>query len=185
MKHRFLNETITYDGRQLRSHWIFEKTELLGDAVVAFCGPANVPLDNMVDLVDVAARQHIYSKSMLHFLIEHFEGDLKAIIYCQRIFCALVAEELNKKFNGHIITREGDDLFEKDKKLSVSIATVSPVSALIHFGINISSCDTPVPTKGLSDYNVDSQEFADLVMKRYVEEISSAKIAQCKVRPVV
>jgi hypothetical protein len=35
-------------------------------------------------------------------------------------------------------TREGDDLFLKGKKLTVSIASTSAVSQKIHFGINVS-----------------------------------------------
>lgn len=184
MKKYWIEKEFTYDGAQLRSHWIFENTGILGDAVVAFIGAADVPLNNMVDLVDVAAKENIYSKSMLHFIIEHFGMDLEKSIFCQRIFSSIVAEELTKIVCGCEIERKGDDIFDKDRKLSVSIATLSPVSSLIHFGINIISEGTPVPTKGLSDYKVDPRNFADVVMTKYISELESASLARCKVRPV-
>ncbi|MFH1874173.1 MAG: DUF366 family protein [Pseudomonadota bacterium] len=184
MNYKFLKKELVYDGTQLAPHWIYKKTQILGDAIVSFIGPANVPLENMVDLEDVVNQAPIYSPLMLHFLIEHFNCDLKNIVFCQRIFCAIVLEELLKKIGSTKIIRRGDDLFEQDKKLSVSIATISPVSGLIHLGINIETKGTPVPTKGLKDYQIDPKEFAELVMKRYVEEMLMVETAKCKVRPV-
>lgn len=184
MKHRYLNKNIKYDGTQLRSHFIFENTELLGDAIVAFSGAADVPLKNMVDLADVKAKAPIFSTSMLHFIVEHFNMDLTAAVLGQRLLGAIITEELNRKIKTNSIHRRADDLFDGDRKLSVSIATVSPVSCLIHYGINIISDKTPVPTKGLADYNIEPQGFANAVMQRYIEEINSANSARYKVRPV-
>jgi len=184
MENCFINETIKYDGTQLRSHWIFGQTGIVGDSIVAFTGPADVPLKNMVDLADVAAKENIYSTSMLHFIVEHFDADLSSTILRQRILCAIAAEELKKHSQCKTVLREGDDLYDGERKLSVSIATASPVSCLIHFAINIISDKTPVPTKGLADYDIDPRQFADSVMKRYRKEMGSAKTARCKVRSV-
>ena len=183
MKHSFLNENIKYDGTQLKSHWIFEKTGIMGDAVVSFAGPADVPLTNMVDLADVKAKENIFSTSMLHFVVEHFETDLTTMILRQRLLSAIANETL-KKSGCKGVERKGDDLYDGDRKLSVSIATASPVSCLIHFAINIKSDKTPVPTMGLADYDIDPEKFADEVIRRYVDEMETIKTARCKVKPV-
>lgn len=183
MEYRFLNETIKYDGTQLKSHWIFEQTGIVGDSAVSFIGGADVPLKNMVDLVDVKAKENIYSTSMLHFIVEHF-ADLTSTILRQRLFAAIALEELKKSGQCKNVERNGDDLYDGDKKLSVSIATASPVSSLIHFALNIKSDNTPVPTKGLADYDIDPKKLADSVTKRYIEEMKTIATARCKVRAV-
>lgn len=180
----FIKEPITYDGTQLRSHWIFEQTGVFGDSIVAFTGPADVPLKNMVDLADVAAKENIYSTSMLHFIVEHFETDLVSMILRQRLLSAIAVEELKKHNQCKTVERKGDDLYDGGKKLSVSIATASPVSCLIHFAINIKSDKTPVPTKGFADYDIDPKTFADIVMQKYIDEMNSVRQARCKVRAV-
>ncbi len=184
MKFQFINDIMTYDGTQLRSHFIFGKTGILGDSIVSFVGPADVPLKNMVDLADVAAKENIYSTSMVHFIVEHFDSNLDATILKQRLLSAIAAEELWKYDRCRGVERKGDDLYDGEKKLSVSIATASPVSCLIHFAINIKCDKTPCPTKGLSDYDVDPRVFADAVMAKYVDEMNSAAEARCKVRAV-
>src|SRR3989338_5334717 len=214
MKQHFLKRTLCYDGSQLRSHWIFEQTDEAGDAILSFIGPADVPTTNMVDLIDVRNNAPIASRSMLHFLIEHFETDLEKTILRQRLLVAsalellcthisvmrlsaLVSRAPAKNLAGadeahHSgadiswlqLKRIGNDLYDCDRKLSVGIAAPSTVSCCIHFGINIDSEGTPVPTRGLADYHIDPQPFADELMKRYVEEEASLKIARCKVRAI-
>lgn len=184
MYYRFINENIKYDGLQLRSHWIYENTELLGDAIVAFSGPADVPSKNLVDLVDASAKAKIVSPLMLHFIAEHFDSTLAETILKQRLLCAIATEELTRKIGRHDVERRGNDLYDGDKKLSVSIATASPISCLIHFGINIKTEGTPLPTRGLAEYNIDPIGFADTVMRKYVEEMKSTVIAKYKVRAV-
>ncbi len=185
MKQHFIEGEITYDGTQLRSHWIFERTGTVGNAIAAFTGPADVPLKNMVDLVDVAAKERIYSTSMLHFIVEAFDADLSSMILKQRLLSAIAAEKLKAQHEAcrHVV-RKGDDLYDGEKKLSVSIATASPVSCLIHFAINIKSDRTPVPTVGLSDYGIDPVEFAGSLMSAFAGEIETVGTARSKVRPV-
>jgi hypothetical protein len=183
MKFCLISEIIKYDGTQLKSHWIYDMTGIMGDALASFTGPADVPLTNMVDLADVKAKEHIFSTSMLHFIVEHFETDLTTMILRQRLLTAIAAETL-KKFGCKDVLRKGDDLYDGEKKLSVSIATASPVSCLIHFAINIKSDRTPVPTMGLSDYDIDPKRFADEVSRRYVDEMETIGTARCKVRAV-
>lgn len=180
----FLDKTILYDGTALRSEWIRRQTGVKGEAMVAFCGGADVPVENMVDLEDVAANAPIFSEAMLHFLIEIADRDLEKMVLRQRLLMAIIEEELRKHPACANITRRGDDLFDGDAKLSVSIATLSPVSALIHTGLNIDSRNTPVLTKGLADYDIAPKPLALAVMERFAEELTGIAHATTKVRPV-
>lgn len=184
MQSIWIDDTITYDGTQLRSHWIYRRTGVLGDAIAAFAGPADVPIAHMVDLADVAANAPIFSRSMLHFLVEHFDADLQLMIARQRLLTAIAGDELRLRAPQAPIERRGDDLYSGDRKISVSIATASPVSCLIHFAMNIVSSGTPVPTHGLEDLGIEPQPLADAIVRRYTEELASMDVARCKVRPV-
>lgn len=181
---RYVKKTLKYDGAQLRSHFIYDQFNLLGDAMIAFTGPCDVALPDMVDLQDVKLDSPIYSKSMLHFIIEHFGVDLLHMVLRQRLLMAIVQQELLKKLPQKKILRWGDDLYENEAKLSVSIATLSPISGLIHAGINVISDGTPVKTKGLEDYGINPEEFARRVMEEYKDEMKSIYLATCKVRAV-
>jgi hypothetical protein len=187
---KWIDQEIPYTGVELRSHFIYERFDLLGDALVAFAGPCRVDLPQMVDLEDVKQKRPIASEKMLHFLGEFFGMDLNRLVLQQRLLIAIFYEELMKRTVGAglkpapTIRRTGDDLYDGDAKLSVSIATLSPVSGLIHAGINISSRNTPVLTKGLKDYGIDPRDFTHAVLKAFTSEMESAWRATCKVRGV-
>ncbi|MBI2091760.1 MAG: DUF366 family protein, partial [Deltaproteobacteria bacterium] len=126
----------------------------------------------------------IYSEEMLHFIVEKFGGDLDHMILHQRIFVSLIADALRSYLPDLIIKREGNDLFDGHAKLNISIATASPVSCLMHIGINISSHNTPVKTKGLNDYKINPKTFAEKVLKSYKKEVESIAVARSKAKPV-
>ena len=87
---------------------------------------------------------------------------------------------------GVFVVRNGDDLMIDGRKLSVSIATKSATSILIHTGLNILSEGAPVAASGLtSELGItDIEDFAREVMKRYSEELDDIMIATTKVRGV-
>lgn len=181
VKTLFIEEQIDYWGTQLAPHWIYTKYGLPGDAIVAFIGEAKVPLNNMVDLKDRMENAFIYSPLMLHFLIEHFDSNLELAVYRQRMFIIAVKEEL-EQFEIPV-NRRGDDLYVSKGKLSVSIATRSLVSTLIHVGLNIETKGTPVNTAGLGQLGIaDVKSFAENVMIRYKRELEQIYEARCKVR---
>ncbi len=184
MQTHWLDKNQTYDGTQLCSRWIEQRCGIFGDAIVAFFGKADVPIEHMVDLEDVAANRPIYSENMLHFIIEQFHQDLEKMVFNQRLFIAILKESLHTYPQCKNIERKGNDLYDGHKKLSVSIATRSPLSCLIHTGINISSKNTPVPTKSLADYDITPSILAETAMKRYVRELEEIAHATKKVRPV-
>jgi hypothetical protein len=180
----FSEKTIGYDGSQLKPHWIFQTFGLLGDSAVAFCGGCDVPIEKMVDLTDVRDDKPIFSKSMLHFVGEFFGADLTRTILMQRLLVSLAQQELIFRIQKPAIVRGGNDLYDDGAKLSVSIATASPVSTLLHFGINIVSEGTPVKTKGLADYKIEPSSFARALLESFRDEMKTVAEARAKVRPV-
>lgn len=191
MQTKYISEkAIKYDGLQLAPHWIYQSFGLLGDAAVSFRGECEVKITEMVDLEDVRANAPIYSQEMLHFILEFFDNDLEKAVYRQRLLITTIKESLERR--DLVVRRSGDDLFLRrsdgtNGKLSVSIATASPVSTLIHTGLNIISEGTPVPTVGLQDLGINGFEIQALaieVLGRYAEEVADIWLARCKVRPV-
>jgi hypothetical protein len=135
----------------------------------------------MVDLADVKEKEFIYSPLMLNFLAEHFDTNLELAIYRQRMLMVAIKEEL-EQFE-HEVYRVGDDLYVNRGKLSVSIATASVVSTLIHAALNIETEGTPVKTCGLKELGItDIGSFANSVMMRYKRELEQIYEARCKVR---
>lgn len=181
MKVKFINKRIDYDGSQLVSHWIYKNFKIVGDSLVGFIGRCDINFENMVDLEDLQKREKIYSEEMLHFIGEFFEKDLQKTILLQRLFAEIVKEEIETRTKLKIL-RCGNDLYEKNRKITISVATLSPVSSLFHFGINIISKNTPVLSKGLSDYGIQTLDFAKTVLRKFQEEIEDIKNSLCKVR---
>lgn len=184
MKTKFINEEVKYIGSQLAPHWIYKNYKIQGDAIVAFIGECEVQLSEMVDIEDVINNEPIYSKSMLSFITEQFGVDLVEGVFRQRLLICIIKELLEER--GIFVVRNGDDLMINGRKLSVSIATKSMTSILIHTGLNILSENAPVAASGLtSELGInDIEEFARDVMKRYSEEIDDIKLASTKVRGV-
>ena len=170
-----------YTGAELRSHFAYTAYGVLGDSGVAFVGRCSVGEAHMVDVEDLRARDFIASDRMLHFIIEHFEERLTAMVLRQRLLSRLAAAELGR-LSGAAIAVRGDDLFLGPGKLSVSVATCSPVSGLIHFGLNVTNAGTPVKTAALADLQVDERTAASAVLEAYRDEVESVRHAAMKVR---
>lgn len=184
MKTLFIENEIKYIGSQLAPHWIYKNFKIQGDAIVAFVGECEVKLTEMVDIEDVINNEPIYSKYMLSFITEQFNVELVEGVFRQRLLVTCIKEALEKR--GFFVRRNGDDLFVNDKKLSVSIATKSMTSVLIHTGLNILSDGAPIPVSGLgSDLGIeDIKEFAQEIMQKYSDEIEDIILASTKVRGV-
>ena len=184
MKTLIADKEIKYEGWQLAPHWIYKNFKIQGDAAVAFIGECEVKLTEMVDIEDVINNEPIYSKSMLSIITEQFNVDLVEGVFRQRLLICIIKEALEKR--GFKITRNGDDLFFDGKKLTVSIATKSMTSILIHTGINIDSEGAPVKASGLtSELGIkDIKDFAKEVLNKYSEEIDDIIMASTKVRGV-
>lgn len=182
MKYRLIKEERSYTGEQLRSNFAYANFGIVGDSIIAFLGSCDVKLKEMVDIEDLRAGKAIYSEYMLHFIVEFYDTNIELAIMKQLLLCCIVRDTINEIKGKTIVRRTGTDLFEDDAKLSISVATVSPLSSLIHFGINVTSTNTPVKTKGLKDYEIEPNEFANLIMDRYTKEIDKLQTARCKVK---
>ena len=184
MHTKLIDKEIKYIGSQLAPHWIYKNFKLQGDAIVAFIGECEVALTEMVDIEDVINNEPIYSKSMLSFITEQFNVNLVEGVFRQRLLICIIKELLEER--GIFVVRNGDDLMINGRKLSVSIATKSTTSILIHTGLNILSEGAPVKASGLTSELgiVDIKEFALEVMKRYAEELEDINLASTKVRGV-
>ena len=184
MKTLFIDNEIKYEGWQLCPHWIYKNFKLQGDAIVAFVGECEVKLTEMVDIEDVINKEPIYSKLMLSFISEQFNVGLVEGVFRQRLLICKIKEALEKR--GFSVTRDGDDLFFDNKKLTVSIATKSATSILIHTGVNIISEGAPIKASGLqSDMKIpDIKNLAKEIMVQYSEEIDDIVMASTKVRGV-
>lgn len=178
---QFIDQVLPYYGPELRPHFLLTQFGLKGSAVGAWIGPCHVKTEDLVDWEDRLVNDHIRSESMIHFVGEFFGAGLREGVWIQRLLVSIVGEELRK----HGATRQGDDLFIQGKKLSVSIVTASPVSLLLHLGINIDATGAPVAAIGLKDLGVDAKELTLKVISRFQEEWQSVEWACAKVRPVV
>ena len=201
MKSLWINSEFAYDGTQLRSLFAYLGHSLMGDSIVSWRGPCDIPFEHMVDGEDVLAQSEIRSAEMLHFIVEKFDSSLYSAVLMQRILACLCLESLRELLPelSSELRREGDDIYWQDRKLSISIATVSPVSALIHFAVNTSNKNTPVKTCALSDFRrsdlsdlkegrlsdndltIVPKDFAERLMTKFINEIESSLLATQKV----
>ena len=183
MKSLFIDKEIKYTGRELSPHWIYKNFKICGDCVVAFIGEVEVNLSEMVDIEDVINNEPIYSKKMLNFIIERFTVSLDEMVWCQRLFVSIIKETLEKR--GIKLQRSGDDLFFEGKKLSVSIATKSITSSLIHTALNIVGEGAPIEVSSLNEMGIeDVENLAKDIMSAFCAECESINMAKCKVRGV-
>lgn len=179
---RWLEERLAYDGTQLRAHWILARTGIEGDALVGFRGPCAVRPDEMADLADLDG-PGIAASDMVHFVWESFATtDLLLAVHRQRLLAAQSLELLRELAPDAALRREGDDLFLAGDKLSVSIATCSPVSALIHFAVNATPGGAPVPVATLAQLGVAPEHFGARLLARAAAEQQGIAAARAKVR---
>lgn len=183
MQVHVVEEPFSYDGSQLRSHFALERFGVKGDVVLVFQGPMDVARAHMADLEDLLGGDTIRSAKMLHFLVECFGVSLEVMVLRQRLLARLAADLLQREW-GVKVRVEGDDLYVEEGKLSVSIAAPSPVSCVLHFGMNITRKAVPVKAAALEALGVDERRFGPALARAFVEELASVKAAICKVRGV-
>ena len=179
----FSAEERPYTGKELRSHFAFDVFRIEGDCAVAFVGPCRVEVGEMVDLVDARAGAFIASPSMVHVLVEHYELGLREAVLRQRLLARLAADLLRDRGAPEVRVR-GNDVYAAGRKASVSVATRSPVSALIHLGVNVRTEGTPVPAWGLAERGLAPEAFARELLDRYAREMDDVRRAAAKVKGV-
>ena len=181
MKTKWIEKESKYDGLQLKPLVNYLQHGLLGDSCVAWMGPCDIPLAHMMDGEDLLEKAQIKGARMLHFVFEVFDRELITGVFLQRLFASIVQDLVFEKTQKHLI-RVGDDLFLQDGKLSISIATRSATSVLVHFAVNITNDGTPVKTSSLEDLGIDPKDFADHALQQISREYQSIVQATHKVR---
>lgn len=184
MKFYFDEKTRPYTGKELSPLRNYLEYGLLGNSVAAWIGPCNVEFSEMVDGEDVRAGHTIAADSMLHFVIELFDVQLSTAVVLQRLFAQMIIDEFQSPSSPNDFLRNGDDVFYKNKKLNISIATRSINSVLVHVGINVTNEGTPIATAALSDLKTEPQAFALRLMDRLANEWQDILNATYKVRSV-
>ncbi|MBB5021321.1 DUF366 family protein [Desulfurispira natronophila] len=174
-----LSTPLDYDGSQLRELFPKSMGAPAGHAAIAFIGSCQVDLDHLVDSDDAHSGRPIYSPSMLHLILEFFGMNLWETVLLQRMLMVKASELLLQK--GAEVTRSGDDIYMAHRKLSVSIATASRVSTLVHVGFNLDTAGTPVPTVALSELGFTAETFAVLLLDSFKSELECMWHARCKV----
>ena len=182
---RYQTEDQAYTGVELRPHFLLERFRIQGSALCAFVGACRVETAELVDWEDRLALDRIEAKSMIHFIGEFFGMSLREGVLLQRLVMAIMRDELQASAPAEVITRDGDDLFTRERKLSVSIVTASPVSILLHVGINVDPAGAPVPAIGLAELGVAYAPWIERVLRRVSQEWDSMDWACVKVRPVM
>lgn len=188
MKNKLVEKEIKYTGSELAPHWIYKNFDIQGDCILGFIGECEVELSELVDISDVLRESPIYSKKMLHFIVEHFNISLIEGVLRQRLLINIARDVIKQYLPPEtIIERKGDDLFFEGGKLSVSIATKSITSVLIHFGINIDAKGAPVKAAGLESemHLKNTSQIAQDIINQYTLECDDIINASCKVRGVI
>lgn len=183
IKCRVIKHRIAYTGMELSSHWIYNNFNIRGDALVAFTGPCEVR-EHLVDIIDRKNKKFIKSSLMLHFICEYFDTDLEKMILCQRLFISLIAQEINRLSGKYIVEQRGNDLYVSYDKLSVAIATLTPVSCVFHVGLNIETRGAPLKVTGLKRLSITPFRLAKNIFKLYTRELRCIKADRAKVRAV-
>ena len=96
-----------------------------------------------------------------------------------------------KRFEDVDIEREYDDIYaympdeEDRRRLSVSSATVSRVSGLVHLGMNTTVSGGPTGAAGLDEMGIEDMDaFAIEVLRRFIDEVKELKASAGKTMPV-
>ena len=157
--HKHVDEIFEYDGSQINPSWAFQEFGIFGSSIVTWIGPVNIAPDNLKDFADVGLE--IKSNYMANFICEFFDQqppNMRVAYLRQRLLVMIFREILTEY--GIATKREGDDIFVCNRKLSISIASVSLSSSKIHFAFNLEDKGTPddVETIGLYDIEVSSQQ---------------------------
>lgn len=184
MQSKWLEHNDLYDGTQLAPLKNYLSHDLLGDSIISWQGPCEVKTDHMIDGEDLKQNSKIAGDNMLHFILELFDFPLTSAVTLQRLIGEILIKKIKETSTQPVhLERRGDDLYQEDKKLNISIATCSTNSSLIHFAINITNKGTPVKTCALQDFQIENPKtFAQTTMEAIKKEYQQIKKATQKVR---
>ena len=184
--HKFLDNEITYQNNTLSPRFFDAKNYL-----VSFCGPIKVTLEGLCDLADVYGPEPFIDGYMLHFIGKFENLSSNESVLLQRFFVThvnnVIANVTEKR-----LTQQGDDLFYKGKKLSVSI--IAPIDNtkntgdlndyMLHMGLNINSSATLDIATLAELQKFDFENLANKILKGFVSEYKGITKASLKTKPI-
>ena len=166
MDYLFLTEPMKMTIEAMRPHWALVNFDLWGDSMVVFRGTMDVEPKDMIDLKEMKRGTVFPSGDLLHFVIEHFGDELKTGVLRQNILVNIAEEKLGHRLGSKKILRWGDDLYDEDRRITLTAVAQTPVSVKIHLGICIDS-DQDAGFVGLNEYDLDYQEVAEVIGNQY------------------
>ena len=187
IKYKHINKKFEYDGSQIDPSWAVKTFGIKGSSIVTWRGPMNITPDNMKDFADVGLE--IKGNEMLHCMSEFFDiqpADIRMAYMRQRLLVLIFKEELTKM--GVESTRDGDDIFVNNAKLTVSIASVSITSIKIHFAFNIRDEGTPDVLDTIGIFEIKNKEdefvfnennlldFVNNVVNSFIKELQTIEL---------
>ena len=116
--HKHIDEIFEYDGSQINPSWAFQEFGIYGSSIVTWIGPVNITPDNLKDFADVGLE--IKSNNMVNFICEFFDQQPTnmRIAYLRQRLLVMIFREILTEY-GVATTREGDDIFVDNRKLSI------------------------------------------------------------------
>ena len=178
-------EEFSFTAEEMFPHWAYKKYGIAGDSIIAFVGPCRITPEHLIDLEEFRAGTVISAEKMLHFIVEHFDTDLEKAILRQYLLVTILEEKINNRLNAKKVIRWSDDLYDEDYKLTVSAVTKNVISSKIHLGINVVPSKIKVKTRGLSHYDIDPYELAEVIISQYRLENRRLKEKCWKMKPLM
>ncbi|NHK30303.1 MAG: DUF366 family protein [Asgard group archaeon] len=171
------NKKICYDGTQIEPLWTLNKFGISGNSIVIFRGSMKITQDEMIDVKDIVRERDladilISGDDCIHFIIEMFDdqpANLKIAYHRLHLLTYIVQRKIEQSLK-ILLQKKGTDLFFKEKKLNVAIATSSSNSSKIHFGINIVSTGVPKHVKAIGLMEIQKEIKLESLAKSIAEE---------------
>lgn len=186
MQIKLLDERLLYDGSQIRPLWAFDMG-FERDSIIVWRGPMDVR--DIKDAEDERAHLEIKGADLIHLVVERFSThpSMHSAYLMQRLL-AIHTQGILRDM-GIDVTRDGDDLYARGGKLTVSIATAGGTSEKIHLGINLQARGIPddVNATGLADFGISPGEWKDIaeeIATSFHEELMSIENDMRKTRPI-
>jgi hypothetical protein len=174
------NKKMCYDGTQIEPLWTLNKYGISGNSIVIFRGSMKITQDEMIDVKDIVRERDladilISGDDCIHYIIEMFDdqpANLK-IAYHRLHLLAYITQRKIEQLLNISLQKKGTDLFYKEKKLNVAIATSSSNSSKIHFGINVASTGVPEHVKAIGLMEIQKEIKLEKLAKSIAEEFNT------------
>jgi uncharacterized protein len=183
MDYVILPEPLPMTIEAMKPHWALLRFDLWGNSMVIFKGQMKIDQKDMIDLKEFKRGALFPKGEMLHFVIEHFDDDTEKGVLRQNILVNIAEEKLSHRLSGRRIIRWGDDLYDEDRRITLTAVSKTPVSVKIHFGLCIET-DSEAGYTGLKEYDLDVHELAEVVGNQYRADMKRLAEKCWRLRPV-